>query len=391
MPFDAPLYILFSSGTTGKPKCIIHSAGGVTVQHIKEHMLHADVKKDTKLFYFTTCGWMMWNWLVSGLMVEATLYLFDGNPMHPTPARLLDMAEAENIEIFGTSAKFIDACAKAELAPVKTHNLSALQTVLSTGSPLAPDNFNYIYDSWKADVLLGSISGGTDICGCFMGAVPTQSIHKGAIQCRNLGMDIQVFDDEGNLATDEPGELVCRKAHPTMPVGFWDDEDGAKYHAAYFDTFDNIWRHGDYLLETPEGGFVVQGRSDATLNPGGVRIGTAEIYRQVEAMPEILEGLVIGQNWDNDVRVILFVRLAADIILDEALIKQIKTRIRTNATPRHTPAKVIAVADIPRTKSGKITELAVRDVVHDRAVKNQTALANPEALKLFENLSELSS
>jgi len=341
MPFDAPLYILFSSGTTGKPKCIVHSAGGVTIQHIKEHMLHADVKKNSKLFYFTTCGWMMWNWLVSGLMVEATLYLFDGNPMHPSQSRLLDLAEAEGIEIFGTSAKFIDACAKANLRPVKTHNLPALQTVLSTGSPLAPDNFNYIYENWKSDILLGSISGGTDICGCFMGAVPTQPIHKGAIQCRNLGMDVQVYDDEGNIARDEPGELVCCKPHPTMPIGFWDDEDGTKYHAAYFDVFENIWRH--------------------------------------------------GQDWDNDVRVILFVRLSDGINLDEALIKKIKAQIRTGATPRHTPAKVIAVNDIPRTKSGKITELAVRDVVHGRTVKNQTALANPEALELFKDLTELST
>ena len=388
--FDAPLFILFSSGTTGLPKCIVHSVGGVLLQHLKEHQLQADVQPNDRLFYFTTCGWMMWNWLVSGLSSGATLILFDGSPFYPDGNRLSDIAQAENVTQFGTSAKYIDACAKGEIKPNTRHDLQHLRTILSTGSPLAPDSFDYIYRDWKADVCLSSIAGGTDICGCFTGGSPISPVYRGECQKRHLAMDVQVYDDEGNIQTDGPGELVCQGPHPSQPIGFWNDETGERYHDAYFAKFENVWHHGDFVEITDTGGAVFYGRSDAVLNPGGVRIGTAEIYRQVERVDAVLEALVIGQNWDNDVRVVLFVRLRDGVTLDEALIKTIKSEIRANATPRHVPAKVIAVSDIPRTKSGKITELAVRDVVHGRIVKNTESLANPEALDLFKDLPTLS-
>jgi acetoacetyl-CoA synthetase len=391
MPFNAPLFILFSSGTTGLPKCIVHSVGGVLMQHLKEHQLQADVQSDDRFFYFTTCGWMMWNWLVSGLSSGATLILFDGSPFYPDGNRLAEIAQAEDVTQFGTSAKYIDACAKGGIKPNTIHDLKHLRTILSTGSPLAPDSFDYIYKDWKADVCLSSVAGGTDICGCFTGGSPISPVYRGQCQKRHLAMDVQVYDDEGNIETDGPGELVCQGPHPSQPVGFWNDPDGVRYHDAYFAKFDNVWHHGDFVEITPEGGAIFFGRSDAVLNPGGVRIGTAEIYRQVERVDAVLEALVIGQNWDNDVRVVLFVRLRDGVTLDDALTKKIKSEIRANATPRHVPAIIIAVNDIPRTKSGKITELAVRDVVHGRKIKNTDALANPEALELFKDLPELSA
>ena len=387
--FASPLYIMFSSGTTGLPKCIIHSVGGVLLQHLKEHQLQCDIKPNDRLFYFTTCGWMMWNWLVTGLASGATLILFDGSPFYPDGNIMTDIAASEGVTQFGTSAKYIDACAKAGIKPIETHDLSALRTILSTGSPLAPEGFDYIYSDWKSDVCLSSVAGGTDIVACFVGGSPISPVYRGQCQKRHLGMNTQVFDENGKPVQGEPGELVCTSAHPSMPVGFWNDPDRKKYSAAYFEKFDNIWHHGDWVELTAQGGMTFFGRSDAVLNPGGVRIGTAEIYRQVERIEEVLEGLVIGQQWDNDVRVVLFVRLREGAILDDALTKRIKTEIRQNATPRHVPAKVIAVADIPRTKSGKITELAVRDVVHGRVVKNTEAMANPEALDLFKDLAEL--
>ncbi|MFK5998210.1 MAG: acetoacetate--CoA ligase [Rhodobacterales bacterium] len=391
LDFAAPLYIMFSSGTTGLPKCIVHSVGGALLQHLKEHQFQCDVHPGDRLFFFTTCGWMMWNWLVTGLASGATLMLYDGSPFYPDGHVLVDIAVAERVTHFGTSAKYIDACAKAGINPAKTHDLSALRTIMSTGSPLAPEGFDYIYKDWKADVCLSSVAGGTDIMACFVGGSPISPVYRGQCQKRQLGMNVQVFDENYNALQGTPGELVCTSAHPSMPIGFWDDPDRKRYHAAYFEKFDNVWYHGDWVELTREGGMIFFGRSDAVLNPGGVRIGTAEIYRQVERIEEVLEGLVIGQQWDNDVRVVLFVRLREGVRLDDALIKRIKTEIRENATPRHMPAKVIAVADIPRTKSGKITELAVRDVVHGRPVKNTEAMANPEALELFKDLDALKS
>ncbi len=389
--FAAPLFIMFSSGTTGLPKCIIHSVGGALLQHLKEHQLQCDIHPNDRFFYFTTCGWMMWNWLVSGLASGATLILFDGSPFYPDGNILADIAAAEGVTHFGTSAKYIDACAKAGVKPAQTHDLSALRTILSTGSPLAPEGFDYIYKDWKADVCLSSVAGGTDIIACFAGGSPISPVYRGQCQKRHLAMNTQVFDENGKTLQGEPGELVCTSPHPSMPIGFWDDPEDKKYSAAYFEKFDNVWHHGDWVELTAQNGMTFFGRSDTVLNPGGVRIGTAEIYRQVERIEEVLEGLVIGQQWDNDVRVVLFVRLREGVDLDDALIKRIKTEIRQNATPRHVPAKVIAVADIPRTKSGKITELAVRDVVHGRVVKNTEAMANPESLELFKNLAALQS
>jgi acetoacetyl-CoA synthetase len=387
--FNDPLYIMYSSGTTGLPKCILHGAGGTLLQHLKEHRLQVDVHPVDRLFYFTTCGWMMWNWLVSGLASEATLLLYDGSPFHPDANAVFDFIEAEKGEIFGTSAKFIDACAKEGVRPAETHDLSAVKTILSTGSPLAPAGFDHVYRDWKADVQLASIAGGTDILGCFVGGAPTEPVWRGEIQKPQLGLDVRVLDEEGRPVTGEQGELCCMNAHPSMPLGFWNDPDGSRYHEAYFDRYENVWRHGDWVMMTERRGLVIYGRSDATLNPGGVRIGTAEIYRQVEALPDVLEALVIGQDWQDDVRIVLFVRLAAGARLDEALEDRIRNQIRRNATPRHVPAKIVAVADIPRTLSGKIVELAVRNVVHGRPVKNRDALANPEALELFRDLPEL--
>nr|WP_299501143.1 acetoacetate--CoA ligase [uncultured Rhizobium sp.] len=391
LPFAHPLYILFSSGTTGVPKCIVHSAGGTLLQHLKEQRFHCGLSAGDRLFYFTTCGWMMWNWLVSGLASGATLCLYDGSPFHPDGNVLFDYAQQEKFAIFGTSAKYIDAVRKGGFTPKTTHDLSSLRLMTSTGSPLSPEGFSFVYEGIRDDVQLASISGGTDIVSCFVLGNPLKPVWRGEIQGPGLGLAVDVWDDEGKPVRGEKGELVCTKAFPSMPVMFWNDPDGAKYHAAYFDRFDNIWCHGDFAEWTEHGGLVIHGRSDATLNPGGVRIGTAEIYNQVEQLDEVAEAICIGQDWDDDVRVILFVRLAAGLILDEALDKKIKTKIRTGASPRHVPAKIIQVADIPRTKSGKIVELAVREVVHNRPVKNKEALANPEALDLFAGLEALRS
>jgi acetoacetyl-CoA synthetase len=393
--FEHPLFIMFSSGTTGVPKCIVHCHGGVLLQHLKEHVLHSDVRPGDRLFYFTTCGWMMWNWLVSGLAAGATLLLYDGSPFAGKGTVLFDYAAAEKMTHFGTSAKFIDAAAKLGLTPGKTHDLSALRAMFSTGSPLSPEGFDWVYREIKQDLLLASISGGTDIVSCFVLGNPVLPVYRGEIQCRGLGMAVDVFDDDGKPVRGEKGELVCTRPFPVMPVGFWNDADGAKYRAAYFERFDDIWCHGDFSELTAHDGMIIYGRSDATLNPGGVRIGTAEIYRQVEQLPEILESLVIGQDWppgkNDDVRVVLFVKLQEALTLDAALIDRVKQQIRANTTPRHVPAKVVQVQDIPRTKSGKIVELAVRNVVHERPVKNVEALANPEALEYFRGRSELAS
>jgi len=389
LPFDHPLFILYSSGTTGVPKCIVHGAGGTLLQHLKEHRLHTDLKRGDRLFYFTTCGWMMWNWLVSGLASEATLLLYDGSPFHPGPGVLFDLAQAERMTVFGTSAKYIDGIAKVGLEPRRTHRLDSLRTMTSTGSPLSPESFEYVYRAIKDDLLLSSISGGTDIVSCFVLGSPLLPVWKGEIQARGFGLRVEVFDDAGNSVVGEKGELVCTAPFPSMPVRFWSDPDGRKYHDAYFARFPGIWCHGDYMEITARGTSIIYGRSDAVLNPGGVRIGTAEIYRQVEQLPEVVESLVIGQDWEGDVRVVLFVRLREGLGLDQDLVKRIKQQIRANTTPRHVPARVCQVADIPRTKSGKIVELAVRNVVHGLPVKNQEALANPEALALFRDRPEL--
>ncbi|MBF0168236.1 MAG: acetoacetate--CoA ligase [Alphaproteobacteria bacterium] len=387
--FDQPLYILFSSGTTGAPKCICHGAGGTLLQHMKEHLLHCDIRPNDRVFYFTTLGWMMWNWLMSALASQAVLMLYDGSPFYPSGNVLFDFARDEKFTLLGTSAKWIDAVAKAGLEPAKTHDLSSVRLITSTGSPLSPESFEFVYRSIKHDVCLSSISGGTDIVSCFILGNPTLPVIKGEIQCLGLGMKVEVFDESGNSVIGQKGELVCTRPFPSMPVGFWNDPDGAKYHNAYFAKYPNIWCHGDWVEITENGGVVVFGRSDATLNPGGVRIGTAEIYRQVEPLDEVVESLVIGQDWDNDVRVVLFVRLRDGVTLSDELATLIKKRIRDNCTPRHVPARVVQVTDIPRTKSGKIVELAVRDVVHGRPVKNVEALANPEALDLFKERPEL--
>lgn len=391
--FDHPLFIMFSSGTTGVPKCIVHCHGGVLLQHLKEHVLHSDVRPGDRLFYFTTCGWMMWNWLVSGLAAGATLLLYDGSPFAAGGAVLFDYAAAEKMTHFGTSAKFIDAAAKLGLTPGRTHDLAALRAMFSTGSPLSPEGFDWVYREIKQDILLASISGGTDIVSCFVLGNPVLPVYRGEIQCRGLGMAVEVFDEDGSPLRGAKGELVCTRPFPAMPVGFWNDADGSKYRAAYFERFPGVWCHGDFSELTAHDGMIIYGRSDATLNPGGVRIGTAEIYRQVEQLPEVLEALVIGQDWppgrNDDVRVVLFVKLAEGAVLDAALVDRIKRQIRDNTTPRHVPARIVQVQDIPRTKSGKIVELAVRNVVHDRPVKNVEALANPEALDCFRARAEL--
>jgi acetoacetyl-CoA synthetase len=391
LPFDHPLYILYSSGTTGVPKCIVHGAGGTLLQHLKEHQLHTDIKPGDRLFYYTTCGWMMWNWLVSGLASRATLMLYDGSPFVRRGRVLWDYAEAEKITVFGTAAKYIDAIAKLNLAPATSHQLPQLRALLSTGSPLAPESFEYVYRNIKQDMHLASISGGTDIVSCFALGNPAAPVWRGEIQTPGLGMKVEVFDENGHSLQRDKGELVCTAPFPSMPLGFWNDADGRKYHAAYFNVYPNVWRHGDYLEYTEHGGLIIYGRSDAVLNPGGVRIGTAEIYRQVEKLDDVEESLAIGQDWNNDVRVILFVRLREGLTLNEALITRIKQQIRDNTTPRHIPDKVLQVADIPRTRSGKIVELAVRNVVHNLPVKNIEALANPEALDLFRDRIELQS
>ncbi|HLS87946.1 MAG TPA: acetoacetate--CoA ligase, partial [Burkholderiales bacterium] len=389
--FNHPLYILYSSGTTGVPKCIVHGTGGTLLQHLKEHQYHSDVRPGDRLFYFTTLGWMMWNWLVSGLASGATLMLYDGSPSVGRGRILFDYAEAERVTHFGTSAKFIDSLIKLKLEPKRSHRLEALRAVLSTGSPLSPEGFDYVYGSVKDDVCLSSISGGTDIVSCFVLGNPAGPVWRGEIQAKGLGMAVEVWDEEGRPVAGEKGELVCTCPFPSMPVGFWNDADGTKYRGAYFGRFPGVWCHGDFAEITSHGGIVIHGRSDATLNPGGVRIGTAEIYAQVEQLPEVQEALAIGQDWQGDVRVVLFVVMRSGHALDDAMQKRIREKIRSGASPRHVPAKIVAVADIPRTKSGKITELAVRDIVHGREVKNREALANPEALALYRNLAELAS
>jgi acetoacetyl-CoA synthetase len=391
--FNHPLYILYSSGTTGVPKCIVHGTGGTLLQHLKEHKLHSDVKPGDRVFYFTTLGWMMWNWLASGLAAEATLLLYDGSPFVNRGRVTFDYAQAEGMTHFGTSAKFIDAIAKIRLKPRETHNLDTVRAILSTGSPLGEESFDYVYRDVKADVCLSSISGGTDIVSCFVLGNPMLPVWRGEIQSPGLGLKIEVFDEHGHPLRCGKGELVCTRPFPSMPIGFWNDPGGARYRAAYFETYPNVWRHGDWCEITGHGGLIIYGRSDAVLNPGGVRIGTAEIYRQVEQLDEVVEALVIGQDWPpekpKDVRVVLFVQLKEGITLDEGLVARIKQQIRTHTTPHHVPHKVVQVDAIPRTRSGKIVELAVRDVVHGRSVKNLEALANPEALNLYRNRPEL--
>jgi acetoacetyl-CoA synthetase len=389
LPFNHPLYILFSSGTTGPPKCIVHGAGGTLLQHIKEHRLHCDIKPGDRVFYFTTCSWMMWNWLGSALASQATLLLYDGSPSYPSLKVLFDFADAEQMTLFGTSAKFIDACAKAGLEPAKTHHLASLRTITSTGSPLADESFDYVYRSIKRDQHLASISGGTDLISCFVLGNPIGPVYRGEIQARGLGMAVDVFDDAGKPLRGAQGELVCRKPFPSMPLRFWNDPEGKKCRAAYFERFPGAWCHGDWTVLTPRDGVVIYGRSDAVLNPGGVRIGTAEIYRPVEQVPEVLESIAVGQEWGNDVRIVLFVRLREGATLTSELEEKIKDQIRRSATPRHVPARIVQVDDIPRTKSGKIVELAVREVVHRRPVKNKDALANPEALEQYKDRPEL--
>jgi len=372
---------------------MVHGAGGTLIQHLKELGLHTDLTRDDRVFYFTTCGWMMWNWLVSCLALGSTIVLYDGAPLIRRRPILWDMAEAERLTVFGTSAKWLALAEKEGLRPIETHDLGALRAILSTGSPLAPHSFDYVYRDVKRDVRLSSISGGTDIISCFAGGNPIGPVWRGELQALALGMRVEIFDEKGKAVVGEPGELVCTAPFPSMPVAFWNDPDGAKYRAAYFEKYPNVWRHGDWAEITPHGGMIIYGRSDATLNPGGVRIGTAEIYRQVEQLPEIVESIVIGQDISaeggEDVRIVLFVRLAPGIELDDALRERIRAQIRTNASPHHVPKKIIQVTDIPRTISGKITELAVRDVIHGRPVKNVDALANPQALELFRDLPDL--
>jgi acetoacetyl-CoA synthetase len=388
--FDHPLFIMYSSGTTGVPKCIVHGHGGSLLQLLKEHVLHTNISATDRLFYFTTCGWMMWNWLVSGLASGATLVLYDGSPFFDDGHVLWKLAEREGITVFGTSAKYISALEKAGVRPKEDYQLPNLRAVLSTGSPLAPESFDFVYDAIGENLQLASIAGGTDILSCFVLGNPILPVRRGEIQCRGLGMAVQVFDESGDAVVEQRGELVCTQPFPSAPVSFWNDEGNKRYHAAYFERYPGIWGHGDFAELRQNGGLIIYGRSDTVLNPGGVRIGTAEIYRQVEKLDEVVESIAIGQNWEDDVRVVLFVVLRSDVVLDDDLRDRVRKVIRSNTTPRHVPAKIVAVSDIPRTKSGKIVELAVRSVVHGDTVKNTEALANPEALEQFRNIAELS-
>ncbi|MDE0645302.1 MAG: acetoacetate--CoA ligase [Gammaproteobacteria bacterium] len=388
-PFNHPLYIMFSSGTTGKPKCIVHGAGGTLLQHLKEHQLHTNINGSSRVFFFTTCGWMMWNWLVSVLASGATMILYEGSPTHPAPDRLMRLIEEEKITEFGAGAKYYSTIQKLNVIPKKSLDLSYLKVVLSTGSPLAPDSFDYIYRDIKSDVQLASIAGGTDIVSCFVLGIPWLPVFRGQIQGPGLGMDVKVFNEQGESVQNQKGELVCTRSFPSQPISFWNDKENAKYKSSYFERFENVWAHGDYAeLDSDANGMVIHGRSDAVLNPGGVRIGTSEIYRQVESMSEIIEAICVGQKWESDERVVLFVVVTPNTTLDDDLVNQIKQRIRLNTTPRHVPALVLEVSEVPKTRSGKVAELAVRETIHGKPVENTSALANPECLEQFRQMVE---